>query len=37
MSIVIKAENLSKLYRLGVISSKTIAQDFNRFVAKNQR
>ncbi len=34
MSIVIKAENLSKLYRLGVISSKTIAQDFNRFVAR---
>ena len=26
----IQVENLSKLYRLGIISSKTIAQDFSR-------
>lgn len=34
MSIAIKTENLSKLYRLGVVSSKTISQDFNRFLAR---
>lgn len=34
MSISIKTENLSKLYRLGVVSSKTISQDFNRFLAR---
>ncbi len=34
MSIAIKAENLSKLYRLGVISSRTISQDFNRLIAR---
>lgn len=34
MSIAIKTENLSKLYRLGIVSSKTISQDFNRFLAR---
>lgn len=34
MSVVIKASNVSKLYRLGVISSKTLSQDFNRFIAR---
>lgn len=34
MRVVIKAENISKLYRLGIISSKSIAQDFNRFIAR---
>lgn len=34
MSTVIEVENLSKLYRLGIISTRTIAQDVNRFVAK---
>lgn len=34
MGIVIKTENVSKLYRLGIISTKTIAQDFNRLIAK---
>ena len=34
MSVVIKAEKVSKLYRLGVISSKTLSQDFNRFLAR---
>lgn len=31
---VIEVENLSKLYRLGIISSKTISQDFSRFWSK---
>lgn len=34
MTPAIQAEKLSKLYRLGIISSKTIAQDFNRFLAR---
>ncbi|MEO8664947.1 MAG: ABC transporter ATP-binding protein [Ignavibacteria bacterium] len=34
MSIVIKAENLSKIYRLGIVSSRSIAQDANRLWAK---
>ena len=34
MSVVIKADKVSKLYRLGVISSKTLSQDFNRFLAR---
>ena len=34
MSSVIKIENLSKVYRLGVLSSRTISQDLNRFFAK---
>lgn len=34
MSIVIKARDLSKIYRLGVLSSRTISQDFNRFIAR---
>ncbi len=34
MSVVIKAENISKLYRLGILSSRTIAQDVNRFIAR---
>ncbi len=34
MSVVIKAEELSKLYRLGIISSRTIVQDFNKVVSK---
>lgn len=34
MSQVIRAENISKLYRLGLISSKSIAKDLNRLVSK---
>lgn len=34
MSVVIKAEKISKLYRLGIISSKSIAQDVNRLIAR---
>ena len=34
MSVVINAENISKLYRLGILSSGTIAQDVNRFIAR---
>ncbi|MFZ1323256.1 MAG: ABC transporter ATP-binding protein [Ignavibacteria bacterium] len=34
MTPVIQVENLSKLYRLGVITSGTVAQDFNRLIAK---
>lgn len=34
MSVVIKSENISKLYRLGMLSSRSIAQDLNRFMAK---
>lgn len=34
MSVVIQAENISKLYRLGMLSSRTIAQDLNRFMAR---
>lgn len=34
MSIVIEIENISKLYRLGVISSKSISQDVNRLIAR---
>ncbi|MEO6694983.1 MAG: ABC transporter ATP-binding protein [Ignavibacteria bacterium] len=34
MSTIIKVEGLSKLYRLGIISSKTISQDINRFWSK---
>ena len=34
MSVIIKAENISKLYRLGILSSRTIAQDVNRFIAR---
>ncbi|MBK8982184.1 MAG: ATP-binding cassette domain-containing protein [Ignavibacteria bacterium] len=34
MSTVIKVENISKLYRLGIISSKSIVQDLNRFIAR---
>lgn len=34
MSSVIKIENLSKVYRLGVLSSRTVSQDFNRFIAR---
>lgn len=31
MSTIIRVEKLSKLYRLGIISTKTITQDLNRF------
>jgi len=31
---VIKVENLSKQYRLGLVNSKTIAADFHKFMAK---
>lgn len=34
MSTVIKVEDISKLYRLGIISSKSIVQDLNRFIAR---
>ncbi|HMS32634.1 MAG TPA: ABC transporter ATP-binding protein [Ignavibacteria bacterium] len=34
MSIVIKSENISKLYRLGIISTRSIAQDMSRFIAR---
>lgn len=34
MSEVIKAENISKLYRLGLISSRSIAKDINRLVSR---
>ncbi len=34
MSIAIRAENISKLYRLGIISSRSITQDFNRLLAR---
>jgi lipopolysaccharide transport system ATP-binding protein len=32
--IILKVENLSKQYRLGTISTKTISHDLNRFIAK---
>ncbi len=32
--MVIRVDGLSKLYRLGVISSSTITQDFNRLIAR---
>jgi lipopolysaccharide transport system ATP-binding protein len=34
LSLAIKVEGVSKLYRLGVITSRTITQDFNRLVAR---
>ncbi|MBS1517230.1 MAG: ABC transporter ATP-binding protein [Bacteroidetes bacterium] len=34
MSAVIKVENLSKLYRLGMVGRRTIAEDFNRLIAR---
>ncbi|MEP7146711.1 MAG: polysaccharide ABC transporter ATP-binding protein, partial [bacterium] len=34
MSVVIKVENLSKIYRLGIVSSRTIVQDINKLVSK---
>ena len=34
MSVVINVDNVSKLYRLGIISTKTIAQDFNRLISR---
>lgn len=34
MSTVIKVENLSKIYRLGIVGTKTVAEDLNRFWAK---
>jgi lipopolysaccharide transport system ATP-binding protein len=34
MDNVIRVEEVSKLYRLGVISSRTIAQDINRFILR---
>lgn len=34
MKLAIRTEELSKLYRLGVITSRTVAQDFSRFMAK---
>ncbi|MBS1517256.1 MAG: ABC transporter ATP-binding protein [Bacteroidetes bacterium] len=34
MSTVIRVENISKLYKLGIISSKSIVQDFSRFIAR---
>ena len=36
MSVVIKVENLSKHYRLGVISGGTLREDLNRWFAKLQ-
>ncbi len=36
MSIVIKAENISKQYRLGQVGRKTIAADFKRWIYKLQ-
>jgi lipopolysaccharide transport system ATP-binding protein len=33
-NIAIKVENLSKLYRLGEVGSKTLGEDLNRFYAK---
>ncbi len=32
--VILKIENLSKQYRLGVIGTGTISHDFNRFIAK---
>lgn len=34
MSTVIKVEDISKLYKLGIVSSKSIVQDVNRFIAR---
>jgi lipopolysaccharide transport system ATP-binding protein len=34
MGVVIKVENVSKMYRLGVVGSSTVANDINRFWAK---
>lgn len=34
MSIIIKAENISKLYKLGVLGMGTISEDVSRFIAK---
>ena len=34
MNLAISVEGLSKLYRLGVISSSTVTQDFNRLIAR---
>ncbi|WP_316759844.1 ABC transporter ATP-binding protein [Pedobacter aquatilis] len=34
MSAIIKVENLNKIYRLGQIGSRTISQDFERWLAK---
>jgi ABC-type polysaccharide/polyol phosphate transport system ATPase subunit len=36
MSIVIRVENLSKRYRLGVIGSTTLSSDLNRWWAKSR-
>lgn len=35
--MIIKIENLSKLYKLGVVSSKSLSQDLNKFWAKVRR
>jgi hypothetical protein len=37
MSIVIRVENLSKRYRLGIIGSTTLASDPNRWRAQTAR
>lgn len=34
MSIILKAENISKQYRLGLVGTGTIKHDFNRFLAR---
>ncbi|MFZ1321195.1 MAG: ABC transporter ATP-binding protein [Ignavibacteria bacterium] len=34
MSTVIKVEDISKLYKLGIVSSKSIVQDVSRFIAR---
>ena len=34
MSIVIRAENISKMYQLGQIGTGTLSRDIERFVAK---
>ena len=37
MSIVIKIENLSKQYRLGLVSTRTLSHDLNRWWTMNIR
>lgn len=34
MSTVITVQDVSKLYRLGVVTSKTVAQDFNKLISR---
>ena len=34
MSAVIKVDNISKLYRLGMVGNRTIVEDINRLIAR---